>query len=146
MLSTSAAFDTAVDASTTQATARVRIYREFNAIAPTINVSSVNAPVEERFEVDAVVNIRNPKFNGIAFGPISEGYLSEDPAQAYRALISEDFEDKTRIRYFIPEKTVSPEIATVTVDYTQNYLITSPLLRFMLFPTGRDLRLCGREQ
>lgn len=130
MLPTTPEFDAAADSNTTEADARVRIYREFNAIAPSITVSAVHDPIEGRFNEEAVVSIRNPKKNGISYGPLREFFSSNNPNKGFRFILNQDFDAEVNARYYIPKLSVNDTSADVTVDYTQNYTMNQIIVRY----------------
>lgn len=130
MLPTTSAFDAAIDANTTEVDARVCIYREYNAIADSITVSADHDPFDVRFDESAVVNIRNPKKNGIAYGPTADAFFSSNPVQSFRALLSSSFNAELDSRYYIPKFSVDTTLANLTVDYSKNFEMNQIQVRY----------------
>lgn len=130
MLPTTAQFDAAADANTTEASARVRVYREFNAIADSITVSAVHDPIDPRFDESAVVSIRNPQRNGVIYGPMREAFTSDNPNKAFRFILGQDFDLETAVRYYIPKLSGNSTTGDITVDYTKNFPMNQIVVRY----------------
>lgn len=130
MLPTTPAFDAAIDANTTEVDARVRIYREYNAIADNITVSADHTPFDILFSESSVVNIRNPKKNGIAYGPISEAFFSNNPVQSFRAILGSSFNEEIDGRYYIPSVSANTTLANLTVDYSEGFEMNQIQVRY----------------
>lgn len=130
MLTASSAFHSAVDANTTEVDCKVEIEREFNAIADNIDVTAGHGPVDPRFHKDNVVNIRNPQRNGIAYGPMSEFFPSDNPLHGFRLIDSADFDADRDAAYYIPVKFDHPYTANVRVNYQQNFKMNCIEVRY----------------
>jgi hypothetical protein len=130
VLPTTSAFDDAIDANTTEVDARVRIYREYNAIADNITVSSDHDPFDPRFDESAVVNIRNPKKNGVAYGPVRDAFFSDNPVQSFRALLGGSIDAQLDSKYYIPKLSANTTLVNLTVDYSENFEMNQIQVRY----------------